>query len=226
MVCLSGSIVVPRIRSHRIRLRGATEEGATVENRVSTLVEAVAAGDRQALDELFPLVYEELGRLAHQQRRRWDGDFTLTTTALVHEAYLKLAGQRQLPTENRAHFLGVASRAMRHILCNYARDRRRQKRGGGQPHLPLDRADPADGTPLDLSDDQADRLAGLDEALRRFEAIAERQCRVVECRFFGGMSVEETAAALGVSPRSVKRDWAFARAWLLREMQLTLAGES
>jgi RNA polymerase sigma factor (TIGR02999 family) len=195
------------------------------DDRVSTLVEALAAGHREALDALFPLVYEELGRLAHQQRRRWDGDFTLTTTALVHEAYLKLAGQRQLPTESRAHFLAVASRAMRHILCNYARDRRRQKRGGSQPHVGLEAAATADGTALDLSPDQADRLAGLDEALRRFEGIAERQCRVVECRFFGGMSVEETAAALGISPRSVKRDWSFARAWLLREMQLTLAGE-
>jgi RNA polymerase sigma factor (TIGR02999 family) len=197
-----------------------------VDERVSTLIEAGAAGDRAALDALFPLVYEELSRLAHRQRRRWSGDFTLTTTALVHEAYLKLAGQRQLPTESRAHFLGIASRAMRHILCNYARDRRRQKRGGGQPHVPLEHADAPDGSALDLSADQADRLAGLDEALRRFEQVAERQCRVVECRFFGGMSVEETAAALGVSPRSVKRDWAFARAWLLREMQLTLAGES
>ena len=197
-----------------------------MDERVSTLIEAGAAGDRAARDALFPLVYEELSRLAHRQRRRWSGDFTLTTTALVHEAYLKLAGQRQLPTESRAHFLGIASRGMRHILCDYARDRRRQKRGGDRPHLPLDQVEAADGRALDLSADQADRLAGLDEALRRFEAIAERQCRVVECRFFGGMSVEETAAALGVSPRSVKRDWAFARAWLLREMQLTLAGES
>jgi RNA polymerase sigma factor (TIGR02999 family) len=197
-----------------------------VADDVSALVNALAAGDREALNPLFPLVYEELRSLAHRQRRQWDGDLTLNTTALVHEAYLKLAGQRQLPTESRAHFLGIASRAMRHILCNYARDRRRQKRGGGRPHLPLDQVEAADGTALNLSADQADRLAGLDEALRRFEAIAERQCRVVECRFFGGMSVEETAAALGVSPRSVKRDWAFARAWLLREMQLTLAGES
>jgi RNA polymerase sigma factor (TIGR02999 family) len=202
------------------------EEGAMVDHDISTLVEAVAAGDQQALDALFPLVYEELNRLAHQQRRRWDGDFTLTTTALVHEAYLKLAGQRHLPTASRAHFLAVAAKAMRHILCNYARDRRRQKRGGGQPHLSLERAEVADGAALELSADQADRLAGLDEAMRRFEGIAERQCRVVECRFFGGMSVEETAAALGMSPRSVKRDWAFARAWLLREMQLTLAGEA
>ncbi len=191
---------------------------------VSALVEAVAAGDRKALDTLFPLVYEELSRLAHRQRRRWDGNLTLTTTALVHEAYLKLAGQRQLPTDDRAHFLAIAARAMRQILCNHARDRRRQKRGGGQPHLAFDEAEHADRARLDLSDDQTERLAGLDDALRRFEVVAPRQCQVVECRFFGGLNVEETAAALGVSPRSVKRDWAFARAWLYREMQLTLAG--
>ncbi len=193
-------------------------------DRVSTLAEALDAGDSEALNALFPLVYEELNRLAHRQRRQWRGDFTLTTTALVHEAYLKLAGQRQLPTGSRAHFLAVASKAMRHILCNHARDRQRQKRGGGQPHLTLDEAAQAESAALELSDEQADRLAELDEALRRFERIAERQCRVVECRFFGGMSVEDTAVALSVSPRSVKRDWAFARAWLHREMQHPLPG--
>lgn len=196
-------------------------------NGVSTLVEALAAGDRDALNTLFPLVYEELSRLARRQRRQWDGDLTLNTTALVHEAYLKLAGQARVPAENRAHFLAIAAKAMRHILCNHARDRRRQKRGGAQPHLSLEQAeevDHAESSPLELSADQTERLARLDEALRRFEGVAERQCRVVECRFFGGMSVEDTAAALGVSPRSVKRDWAFARAWLLREMQVTLAG--
>lgn len=193
-------------------------------DRVSTLAEALDAGDSEALNALFPLVYEELNRLAHRQRRQWRGDFTLTTTALVHEAYLKLAGQRQLPTGSRAHFLAVASKAMRHILCNHARDRQRQKRGGGQPHLTLDEAAQAEAAALELSDEQADRLAELDEALRRFERIAERQCRVVECRFFGGMSVEDTAVALSVSPRSVKRDWAFARAWLHREMQHPLPG--
>lgn len=189
----------------------------------SHLVKALAANDRETLDTVFPLVYQELSRLAHRQRQRWDGNLTLTTTALVHEAYLKLAGQRQLPTESRAHFFAIAATAMRHILCNYARDRRRQKRGGGRSHVDLDLVEQAQGAALELSDDQTDRLAALGEALRRFEGIAERQCRVVECRFFGGMSVEDTAAALGVSPRSVKRDWAFARAWLLREMQLTLS---
>lgn len=193
-------------------------------NDDSALVEALTAGDRKALDDLFPLVYEELSRLAHRQRRRWDGNLTLTTTALVHEAYLKLAGQRQLPTESRSHFLGIAAKAMRHILCNYARDRSRKKRGGGRAHLALEDAERAGEASFGLSEDQADRLAGLDEALRRFDVVAPRQCQVVECRFFGGLNVEETAAALGLSPRSVKRDWAFARAWLYREMQLTLAG--
>jgi RNA polymerase sigma factor (TIGR02999 family) len=197
---------------------------------VAGLLQALADGDRNALDTLFPLVYAELSRLAHRQRRRWDGDLTLNTTGLVHEAYLKLGGQQRLPTRSRAHFLALASRAMRHILCNHARDRGRRKRGAGQPHLSLDRADglepaaDAGDAGLELSDAQTDRLAALDQALRRFERVAERQCRVVECRFFGGMSVEETADALGVSPRSVKRDWSFARAWLRREMQLVLDG--
>jgi RNA polymerase sigma factor (TIGR02999 family) len=197
-----------------------------VVNSVSSLVEALAAGDREALNTLFPLVYQELSRLARRQRRQWDGDLTLNTTALVHEAYLKLAGQARIPAENRAHFLAIASKAMRHILCNHARDRRRLKRGGGRPHLSLEQAEEADhaeSSAIELSADQTDMLARLDEALRRFEAVAERQCRVVECRFFGGMGVEDTAAALGVSPRSVKRDWAFARAWLLREMRITLS---
>jgi RNA polymerase sigma factor (TIGR02999 family) len=208
----------------------APGDGTADTTAVSGLLEALAGGDRDALDALFPLVYAELSRLAHRHRLRWEGDLTLNTTGLVHEAYLKLAGQQRLPTRSRAHFLALASRAMRHILCNHARDRGRQKRGAGRPHLSLDPAgglDPAaDGDPaaLELSDDQTDRLAALDEALRRFERAAERQCRVVECRFFGGMSVEETAEALGVSPRSVKRDWSFARAWLRREMQVVLDG--
>jgi RNA polymerase sigma factor (TIGR02999 family) len=197
----------------------APGETAADTTGVSALLQALAAGDREALNTLFPLIYEELSRLAHRHRQRWDGDLTLNTTALVHEAYLKLASQRRLPTESRAHFLAIAAKAMRHILCNHARDRRRQKRGGGQPHVSLERTDGQECEALVLSDDQTDRLAALDEALRQFERTAERQSRVVECRVFGGMSVEDTAAALGMSPRSVKRDWSFARAWLRREMQ-------
>jgi len=188
---------------------------ASRNDAMAGLLETAAGGDRDALNALFPLVYDELTLLAHRHRQRWDGDFTLNTTALVHEAYLKLAGQKHLPTESRAHFFAVAAKAMRHILCNYARDRRRQKRGGDLPHVGLE---PAAALPA-LSDDQAEVLAALDESLKRFELIAARQSRVVECRFFGGMSVEETAAALGVSARSVKRDWSFAQAWLRRDLQ-------
>jgi RNA polymerase sigma factor (TIGR02999 family) len=189
---------------------------------IAGLLEAIARGDREALNALFPLVYDELSLLAHRQRRHWNGDLTLTTAALVHEAYLKLADQKRLPAESRAHFVAVAAKAMRHILCNYARDRRRQKRGGGVQHVTLEPEGRPAAVELELSADQTDTLAALEEALQRLERIAERQSRVVECRFFGGMSVEDTAAALGMSERSVKRDWSFARAWLRREMQITL----
>ncbi len=195
-------------------------EGAETD-RVATLLLAVAAGDTGALAELVSVVYGELVQLARRQRRRWDGDLTLNTTALVHEAYLKLAGQQRVPAESRAHFFAVASTTMRHILCNYARDRRRKKRGGEVDHVVL-----GPGTDvvadLDLPPEQVDRLATLDEALRRFEQLAPRQAQVLQCRFFGGMSVEDTAVALGLSPRSVKRDWQFARAWLRRGMQAEL----
>jgi RNA polymerase sigma factor (TIGR02999 family) len=188
---------------------------------ITELLRAVERGDRQAFDALFPLVYDELRLLARQQRRTWHGNLTLNTTALVHEAYLKVIGQERLPAESRAHFFAVAAKAMRHILCNYARDRSRKKRGGGVAHVPLDPGH--DLAPhVQLSDDQTDTLAALDESLQALERIAERQARVVECRFFGGMSIEDTAAALGTSPRTVKRDWTFARAWLRRDMQLRL----
>jgi RNA polymerase sigma factor (TIGR02999 family) len=185
--------------------------------QVTALLEAVQGGDRDALAALFPLIYDELSLLAHRQRQAWHGDLTLNTTAVVHEVYLKLVHQKRLPAESRAHFFAVAATAMRHILCNYARDRRAQKRGGDAPHVTLEPGlDVA--SQLDLSDEQTDELTALDEALHRLEEIADRQARIVECRFFGGMSVEDTASALGISPRTVKRDWNFARAWLRREM--------
>ena len=185
---------------------------------ITGLLRAGERGDREALNTLFPLVYDELRNLARQQRRRWHGDITLDTTALVHEVYLKLAGQEEPRTQGRAHFCAVAAKAMRHILCNYARDRSRKKRGGGVQHLRLEPGHELAGQ-LQLSDDRTDRLVALDKALQTLEGIAERQARVVECRFFGGMSLEDTAAVLGVSPRTVNRDWMFARAWLQREMQ-------
>src|SRR4029079_2626090 len=122
---------------------------------------------------------------------------------------------------SRAHFFAVAAKAMRHVLCNYARDRSRKKRGGGIEHVPLEPGDDL-AAKIQLSDEQADTLSALDESLQGLERIAARQARVVECRFFGGMSLEDTAAALGISVLTVKRDWTFARAWLRREMQLKL----
>jgi RNA polymerase sigma factor (TIGR02999 family) len=187
----------------------------------SGLLEAVERGDAAALTALFSLVYRELSILARQQRQRWQGDLTLDTTALVHEVYLKMVGQQQPASTSRAHFFAVAAKAMRHILCNYARDRRRKKRGGSVPHVRLEPGQEIVGH-LELTDDQTERLAALDEALRAFARIAERQAQVVECRFFGGMSIEDTATALSVSARTVQRDWIFARAWLRREMQLRL----
>jgi RNA polymerase sigma factor (TIGR02999 family) len=184
---------------------------------VSRLLAQLRDGNDAAVDELFTLVYEELQRLAHRQRRGWRDLSTLDTTALVHEAYLKLVGRLGPDLKSRAHFLALASRAMRHILCNYARDRRALKRGGGREALPLTEgaALPAQGSP---APEAAETLVFLDRALQRLERHDPRRSKVVECRFFGGLSVEDTALALGISPRTVKRDWAVAQAWLYREM--------
>jgi RNA polymerase sigma factor (TIGR02999 family) len=185
---------------------------------VARLLDELEGGDQAALDELFPLVYDELRTLAHYHRRRWRGDETLETTALVHEAYLKLVGQSRIRAESRAHFLAVAARAMRHILSNYARDQRTEKRGGAARKLSFDelKLTPAQ---VGFSPEQADELVALNEALGALEQVSPRRSQVVECRFYGGMTIEDTAAALGISPRTVKRDWAVAQAWLLRRME-------
>lgn len=184
---------------------------------ITGLLQAAQRGDPEALNALFPLVYEELRSLARSQRRRWHGNLTLNATALVHEAYIKLVDPRGTVPASRAHFFAVAASAMRHILCNYARDRQRLKRGGGAEHVPIDETVKA--LPIDVSDDKAADLSALDEALRRLEQVSERQTRIVECRFFAGLSIEETASALGLSPATVKRDWTMARAWLYREIR-------
>ena len=170
------------------------------------------------IDELLPLVYDELRQLARRQRAGWQGDFTLDTTALVHEAWLKLGRGHGAGVENRSHFLGVAGQAMRHILCDYARDRRRLKRGGDAIRLPLDVLEGVDGL-LRLSDERLETIAALDEALNRLAIEEPRWARVVECRFFAGLGVEETGQVLAISPATVKRDWALARAWLYRALQ-------
>lgn len=190
----------------------------STQTTVTRLLVELDGGDRSALDEVFSLVYEELHALARRHRRRWHGDETLNTTALVHEAYVKLVRQERVSVESRAHFLALAARAMRHILCNYARGRRTRKRGGGIEPLPLDELKGVPGAAL-APEDPSMLLADLDDALRRLEELDPRQGHVVECRFFGGLTVKETAAAMGISPRTVKRDWALAQAWLHREME-------
>lgn len=185
---------------------------------VTRLLAQLEGGNEAALEELFPIVYDELRSIARRHRRGWDGDTTIGTTALVHEAYLKLTGVEQVRATSRLHFLRVASRAMRQILSNYARDRRAMKRGGDVAHVPLEFAgeDVMDAGQVDM-----DTVASLEEALTKLETVDQRLSEVVECRFYGGMSIEDTASALDVSPATVKRDWALAKAWLYRELTAT-----
>jgi RNA polymerase sigma factor (TIGR02999 family) len=198
---------------------GADRLIATSPGAITQVLERLrAGGEPAALDDLLPLVYDELRALAHRQRRRASaaGAETLNTTGLVHEVYLKLLGASQIDASGRAHFFALASRAMRQVLLNYARARRTAKRSPGRPMLTLD-----SGTDLlaEQGADQTDTLIALDAALTELGRRSERQSRVVECRFYGGMSIPETAMALGISEATVKRDWALAQAWLYRELK-------
>ena len=177
---------------------------------VSDLLRELSRGQPGALDQLIPIVYDELRRIAHSQLRGEHPGHTLNTTALVHETYLRLVKIDRVEWQDRVHFFAVAAQLMRRVLIDYARTRNRDKRGGAAPHVPL--------SELDGPVQQPDDFLVLEEALARLEALNARQCRVVECRCFAEMSVDETAAALGTSPATVKRDWAFARAWLNREL--------
>jgi RNA polymerase sigma factor (TIGR02999 family) len=181
---------------------------------IEGLLRAVKAGERGATDALYRLVYSELHKLAAAQRRRWGGNQTMGTTALVHEAYLKLGDGKGQDWEGRRHFFGTAAMAMRHVLVSYARAARADKRGGGVPAVEMDLELVAD--PVVMSD-----VLALHDALERLEALEPRWARVVECRVFAGMSITETADALDVSAATVKRDWTFASAWLYRELQAT-----
>lgn len=179
------------------------------------------SGIRAATDDLLPLVYDELRSLARAQRQRLGGSETLNTTALIHEAYLKLAARSGASWANQAHFLAVAARAMRQILIDYARRKHAMKRGAGRVHLSLhDLRSVAQS--LELTAARAQMLMALDEALSRLGQENARQGRIVECRFFAGMTIEQTAVALGVSPSSVKRGWAMAQAWLYRDLRQSL----
>jgi RNA polymerase sigma factor (TIGR02999 family) len=194
------------------------DQETTGTGTVTRLLNDFANGDRAALETLFPIVYDQLRILAHRQRGKWDGDATMGTTALVHEAYLKLVDVKQIGARTRVHFLKVASMAMRQILCNYARDQRAAKRGGSSPRVSLDLLGEG-AAHVAFTDEQSETLAELDEALERLTALDPRLAAVVECRFFGGLTLEDTAEALEVSVATVKRDWALARAWLYRELQ-------
>jgi RNA polymerase sigma factor (TIGR02999 family) len=169
------------------------------------------AGEPGAVDRVFPLIYHELRRLAHRQLLHEGPGRTLNTTGLVHEAYLKLIDQTRVQWNGRAHFMAIAATAMRRILIDRARARRSAKRGGGAKPVPLELVELA-------VEERADLLLSLDEALTRLSAFDRRQAQVVECRFFGGMTEEETAEALGLGLRTVKRDWAKAKSWLYREI--------
>ncbi|HKQ79529.1 MAG TPA: sigma-70 family RNA polymerase sigma factor [Blastocatellia bacterium] len=184
---------------------------------VSKLLRAWSEGDQNALDRLMPLVYDELRRMARRHMDRQGHGHTLQTTALIHEAYLKLIDQKEVNWQNRAHFFGVAAQAMRHILVDYARARRAAKRGGDAVLVSLDEAAVA-------SDERSAELIALDDALEALAGIDLRKCRVVELRYFGGLSVEETAEVLKVSPETVARDWRLARTWLLREISKVSRG--
>ncbi|MEZ6197071.1 MAG: sigma-70 family RNA polymerase sigma factor [Planctomycetota bacterium] len=177
---------------------------------VTDLLEALGAGDPDAADRLLPLVYDELRRLARREMARRDGPQTLEPTALVHEAFMRLAAAQGAGFEHRRHFFDVAAKAMRRLLVDHHRAKGRLKRGGERDRVPLDEALPADPVRGDL--------VALDAALSRLEALHPEHARVVELRFFGGLDVAETAEVLGVSDRTVKRHWRFARAWLIDAM--------
>jgi len=175
------------------------------------LLRAWGRGEASALDRLVPLVHDELRQLARRYMRRERADHTLQTTALVNEAYLRMIGAGQVDWQGRAHFFAIAARVMRRILVDSARRRRAPQRGGAVSHLPLDEAlIPATARQPDL--------VALDDALQKLESTYPRKSRVVELRYFGGMNLEEAAAVLGVSRDTVKRDWRFAKMWLLREL--------
>ncbi len=178
---------------------------------VTGLLRDAGRGDRRALDQVMPLVYETLRSLAHRALRRERPEHTLSTTALAHEAYLELVGVEDVVWQDRSHFFAIAARAMRRILVDYAVARNAQKRGGGAVVIELD------DIALAIENHLEDVLA-LNEALGHLESVAPHAVRVVECRVFTGMTIEETAAALAMSPASVKRHWSLARAWLNREL--------
>ena len=184
---------------------------STAPHQVTQLLQQWSEGDQTALARLMPLVHDELHRLAHQHMRGENAGHVLQTSALINEAYLRLVDQPMIRWQDRTHFFGIAARLMRHILVDDARKRNAAKRGGSFIQVPLDEAST-------VIQEQATNVAALDDALQRLEVFDARQGKIVELRFFGGLSIDETAEVLKVSPGTVMRDWTFARAWLRNEM--------
>ena len=180
-------------------------------SHVTGLLVAWGGGDQSALEQLMPLVHVELRRLARREMGRERPNHTLQTTALVNEAYIRLIDLSRVRWQDRAHFFAMSSRLMRRILVDHARARQSQKRGGGVPRVSIDEA-------LAVAPERGPDLVALDDALQALATLDERKSRVVEMRFFAGLSVEETAEALHVSPETVMRDWRLAKVWLLREL--------
>jgi RNA polymerase sigma factor (TIGR02999 family) len=178
---------------------------------VTQLLENWSNGDREALERLMPLVYDELHRLAQRYLRRERSDHTLQSTALVHEAYLKMVDQKNVRWQNRAHFFGVAAQSIRHILVDHARSHLAAKRGAGAAKLSLDEA-------IGVPEKKEVDLLALDQALEGLAALDPQQGRIVELRFFGGLSIEETSEVLHISTATVKRDWVMAKAWLYQNL--------
>ena len=181
----------------------------------------MAGGDRDAFDRLVPLVYDDLREVARRQRRHWNGDDTLGTTALIHETYLRLADQSAPGWSSRPHFLAVASRAMRQVLLDYAKRQHAEKRGGARRRVAVEEIDTALQSHSGFAGQHAEALLAVEEALVHLEREDPSLARVVECRFHGGLTIEDSAAALGISPATVKRRWALAQAWLFRELTHT-----
>jgi len=189
-----------------------TKRPMTDPHRVTQLLQRWSGGDSRALDELTPLVYSEVRKLARSYLRRERPNHTLQPTALVNEAYIRLVDQRQVQWQSRAHFFGIAAQMMRRVLVDHARMRQAAKRGSGENDVVLDEA-------LGVSADRSLDLVRLDDALEALAALDARQARIVELRFFGELNIEETAEVVQISPATVKREWAVARTWLRRELE-------
>jgi len=181
------------------------------QQNITLLLEDCIRGKKGAVDELLPQVYNELRKISSKYLRDEYKNHTLQTTELVHEAYIKLIGDQNISWQNRAHFFGIAAQSMRQILVDHARKRKSLKRGEGKSNISLDEV-------FEISEKTDDQIIALDEALKRLETLEERSSKIVELRYFSGLTIEETAEVLNISPATAKRDWNFAKAWLYREI--------